>query len=171
MRRWWSAALAAVAVALVVGLPTDVVPNPVFGRSIRVTWWSYPVLVVTAVLGGLLFATYVRDSSSGRSDVPAEPSVSPADERGVRRAGIGGLLSFFAVGCPVCNKLVLLALGTTGARQWFEPVQPLLAVASVVLLAVALRGRLRADVCPVAGSSGRGEPEGGECSGCRDLEP
>jgi len=149
MRRWWSAVLAGVAVALVVGLPTDVVPNPVFGRSIGVTWWSYPVLVVTAVLGGLLFATYVREPATA-ADGSGEEAVTSADERGVRRAGVGGLLSFFAVGCPVCNKLVLVALGTTGARQWFEPVQPLLAVASVALLAVALRGRLRADVCPVA---------------------
>jgi hypothetical protein len=60
------------------------------------------------------------------------------------------MLSFFAVGCPVCNKLVVIALGTVGARRWFEPVQPLLAVASIVLMAVALRTRLRnADACPV----------------------
>ena len=51
-----------------------------------------------------------------------------------RRGGIAGLLSFFAVGCPVCNKLVIVALGTTGTLQWFEPVQPMLAVASIVLL-------------------------------------
>jgi hypothetical protein len=61
-----------------------------------------------------------------------------------RRGGIAGMLSFFAVGCPVCNKLVIVALGTTGARQWFEPIQPALAVASIVLLAWAVRARLRA---------------------------
>lgn len=136
-RQWWTAGLAAVAVALVIGLPTDVIPNPVFGRPVPVTWWSYPVLVVTAVLGGLLIGTYVRN-----------PAAS-ADDRPVRTGSIGGLLSFFAVGCPVCNKVVIVALGTTGARQWFEPLQPLLAVASVVLLGVALRARLRnADACP-----------------------
>jgi len=67
-----------------------------------------------------------------------------------RRGGIAGLLSFFAVGCPVCNKLVIVALGTTGALQWFEPVQPVLAVASIVLLGWALRSRLRsASACPI----------------------
>lgn len=118
-----------------IGLPTDVIPNPVFGRPVPVTWWSYPVLVLTAVLGGLLAATYVRTGAGPDDEVDA-----PA-----RAGGIGGLVSFFAVGCPVCNKVVVLALGTTGARQWFEPVQPLLAVASIVLLAVALRARLRSD--------------------------
>jgi hypothetical protein len=125
-----------VLVALAIGLPTDVIPNPVFGRPVPVTWWSYPTLLVTAVLGGLLAATYVSD----RASVPA---VLDDMDAPTRRGGIAGLLSFFAVGCPVCNKLVIVALGTTGARQWFEPIQPILAIASIVLLAWAVRSRLR----------------------------
>lgn len=135
-RRWWVALVAAVVVALIVGLPTDVIPNPVFGRPVAVTWWSYPVLVVTAVLGGLLAATYVRDEALPAVDADTR-------EREARRGGIGGLLSFFAVGCPVCNKLVVVALGTVGAREWFEPVQPFLAVVSIGLLGYSLRARLR----------------------------
>lgn len=129
--------LAAVVVALLVGLPTDVIPNPVFGRPVPVTWWSYPTLAITAMLGGLLAATYVRERTpTTRADRPA------------RRGGIAGMLAFFAVGCPVCNKIVVLALGTTGAMRWFPPLQHLLAVASIVLMAIALRGRLR-DTCPM----------------------
>lgn len=139
-RQWWTAALAAAVVTLLVGLPTDVIPNPVFGRPVPVTWWSYPVLVLTGLLGGLLAATYVTPSSDATVKL----------DRPGRTGGVGGALSFFAVGCPVCNKLVVLALGTTGARQWFEPLQPWLAVASVALLAWALRARLRsATTCPV----------------------
>jgi hypothetical protein len=130
-----AAALGAAASALLIGLPTDVIPNPVFGRSIGVTWWSYPVLAVSAVLAGLLVATYVRDDSRA-DEVDASARVG----------GVGGALSFFAVGCPVCNKLVIVALGTVGARRWFEPIQPLLAAASMVLLVVALRARLRSAV-------------------------
>lgn len=150
VRRWVTAAVAAVAVALAVGLPTDVIPNPVFGRPVDVTWWSYPTLVATAVLGGLLAATYV-DVGTGRAatdgGVPA-----PGDEldRPGRTGGLGGLLSFFAVGCPTCNKLVVVAIGSTGALDWFAPAQPLLAVASIGLLAWALRARLAgATACPV----------------------
>jgi hypothetical protein len=146
LRRWQArqylvAVAAAAAIALVIGLPTDVIPNPVFGRPVPVTWWSYPTLIVTAVLGGLLAGTYVRADSA--------PTVDEIDTP-TRNGGVAGLLSFFAVGCPVCNKLVIVALGTTGARQWFEPIQPLLAVASIVLLAWALRARLRStDSCRI----------------------
>ena len=149
MRRWGTAVGAAAAVALVVGLPTDVIPNPVFGRPVAVTWWSYPVLVLTALLGGLLFATYTRNPGPALQGVAAGDALVD-DERSARTGGLGGLLSFFAVGCPVCNKLVIVALGTVGARRWFEPIQPLLAVISVVLLGVALRARLRnATACPL----------------------
>jgi hypothetical protein len=121
---------------LVIGLPTDVLENPVFGRPVEVTWWSYPVLVVAAVLGGLLAATYIRTGT------PADQSATVG--------GVGGFLAYLAVGCPVCNKLVLLALGTTGAMQWFAPVQPILAVVGVGLLGWALLVRLRGEVsCPV----------------------
>jgi hypothetical protein len=142
-RQYLAAGGAGVAIALLIGLPTDVIPNPVFGRPVPVTWWSYPTLIVTAVLGGLLAGTYVR----------RDGGATPADEvdTPTRNGGVAGLLSFFAVGCPVCNKLVIVALGTTGARQWFEPIQPLLAVASIVLLAWALRSRLRSpESCRIA---------------------
>ena len=140
LRRWSTALVAAVVVTLAVGLPTDVIPNPVFGRPVEVTWWSYPVLVATAVLGGLLAATYVR------VDEPDEELDTPG-----KAGGLGGLLSFFAVGCPTCNKLAVVALGSTGALDWFAPAQPILAVLSLVLLGWALRARLRsATVCRIA---------------------
>lgn len=63
----------------------------------------------------------------------------------------GGLLTFFAVGCPVCNKLVLLALGYAGAMTWFQPVQPVLQVLAVTLLGLALVQRLRGELaCTVS---------------------
>lgn len=134
------AAAGSVGAALLIGLPTDVVPNPVFGRAIEVTWWSYPTLAVVSVLSGLLLATYVRDGS-----VAALPEDRPA-----RRGLASGALSLFAVGCPVCNKLVLLALGSSGAMTWFAPAQPLLAAVSIVGLAVALRTRWKAQsACPL----------------------
>lgn len=135
------AVLGAAATALLIGLPTDVVPNPVFGRAVAVTWWSYPTLVVIAVLSGLLLATYVK---------PGGDLVVDSQDRPVRRGALSGLVSLFAVGCPVCNKLVLVALGSSGAMTWFAPAQPLLAVASIAGLAWALRSRWRGrSACPV----------------------
>lgn len=140
-RRWATAVVATLVTVLVLGLPSDLVPNPVFTRQIDAPWWAWPVLLVTSALSGLLFATYVRER--GAADDPL------ADRPG-RQGVVGGALTFFAVGCPVCNKLVVLALGYAGALRWFEPVQPVLAVGAVALLAWALRARLRGEsVCEV----------------------
>ena len=137
-RRWLFAIGTAVATVLVVGIPTDLIPNPVFGRDIPPTAWSWPVLILTAVLAGMVAATYVA-----RKDTPDR-------ERGGKLGAAGAFMTFFAVGCPVCNKLVLLALGYTGALQFFAPVQPFLAVGSIVLLAAALIVRVRRErSCPV----------------------
>ena len=47
-------------------------------------------------------------------------------------------------------KRALIALGYAGALQYFQPVQPLLAIGSVVLLAVALVMRIRRErSCPL----------------------
>ena len=142
-RRWAAAAGGTVVTALAIGLPTEIVPNPWFGRMMPVEWWNVPVWLATSALAGLLLATYVRD---GRTNAASEgPDIAGT------RGGIGGVLAFFAVGCPVCNKLVVLALGTSGAMSWFAPAQPVLAVAALVLLAVALRGRLRGErACDVS---------------------
>lgn len=130
LRRWLVAGAAALAYVVAVGIPTDLVPNPIFGREIPPTWWSWPALAVSAVLAGLLAATYVN--------APA-----PAGDADARRGAAGGLLTFFAVGCPVCNKVVLVALGSAGAMTWFEPVQPFLQLAAIGLLAWALDTRIR----------------------------
>ena len=144
------AAAVAVVTVLVVGVPTDVIPNPLFDRPVEVTWWSWPVLVATGVLAGLLAATYVRHGARGENGAENGAENGIEADRSVRLGGVGGLLAYFAVGCPVCNKFVLLALGATGAMEFFAPIQPVLAVAGVVVLAIALRVRLRtATACPV----------------------
>lgn len=143
--RWWFAAAMAAVSALAIGLPTDVIPNPVFGRQgTPVEPWAVPVLAVTAVLSGLLFATYFQTGSA------AETDGDEGLDRPSRFGSFGGLLSFFAVGCPICNKVVVIALGTSGALTWFAPVQPYLGAIALGLLAWALRVRLRGEVaCPV----------------------
>lgn len=151
-RQWVAAVLGTLGVAVLTGAPTVMFPNPVFGRMVPVTAWNRPAWIITSVLAGLLIATYIT---------PATATADPGGTHGgdelddaTRRGGLGGLLSYFAIGCPVCNKLVVLALGSSGAMSWFAPLQPLLAVASVGLLAWALWTRLRtAESCPVGSPS------------------
>ena len=129
-RRWVTAIAVAIATYFIIGIPTAVIENPVFGRAVGVTSWSVPVLIATSVLSGLLFATYVRMDEV------------ITDESSAKVGSIGGFLAYLAVGCPVCNKLVLIALGSTGAIQYFGPVQPYLGAAGLLLLMYALRKRL-----------------------------
>lgn len=145
-RRWIAAGAGAVATAVVIAIPTDLIDTPYFGRDMAVTWWAWPVLLVTAVLSGLLLATYVA---------PVAATGDKATGRGESRTGVtGAALSLFAVGCPVCNKLVLIALGYSGAMSWFAPAQPVLAAASIALLAWALRRRLAGErACPAPAMS------------------
>lgn len=153
-RQWAVAAVMSVSYALVVAVVTALIPNPWFARDIEPVWWNYPVLIVTSVGVGLLTATYVRS---------AGPGTTSDDDRRTSRWGIAGaFLTWFAVGCPVCNKIALLVLGYSGAITWFAPLQPFLAVAAALLLIVALVWRLRGQVaCPMpntVGDTGSGNP-------------
>lgn len=142
-RRWLVAAASTALGVLAVGVVTVLIPNPVFGRDVPPTWWAWPVLVVAALLSGVLTATYVR------TDAP-DGDEGPPPSRAARFGMAGGLLAYLAVGCPVCNKLALIALGYAGALQWFAPVQPFLGVTAVVLLVYALHRRLAGELaCPV----------------------
>ncbi|WP_374109699.1 hypothetical protein [Mycobacterium sp. WUMAC-067] len=123
-------------VGLAVGIPSALVHNPLFVRMTPPPWWSYVVWGLVAAASGALTATYV----GRRSAVPA-------------RTGPIGLVanvgSLLAVGCPVCNKLVVAAVGASGALTMWAPVQPVIAVASLALVGWALWRRL-ADMrsCP-----------------------
>ena len=130
LRRLITASSTALLSALVIGIPTAVIPTPFFGRSVSVTSWSIPVLVITSILTGLLVATYIS----------TDPIIQ--EERSLKIGGLGGFFSFIAVGCPVCNKVALLALGATGAVKFFAPVQPYLATAGIALLLYATRKRI-----------------------------
>ena len=123
-----------VVAALAIGVPTGIVHTSLYSRMTPVTWWDYPVWALSALLIGLTVATYVRD----RDGAPASLDRS-------RRTLGAGLLSAFAVGCPVCNKLVVALLGVSGALSYWAPIQPLLGLLSVALLATGLGVRLRGD--------------------------
>ena len=124
-----------VATTLMIGIPTVLIPNPWFSRMTPVRPQDYVFLVLTALLAAALTASY------------ALPAACPLQEG---KLTAGGMLSFMAVGCPVCNKIVVLAIGMSGAMSYFQPIQPLLGLVSLALLGFGLRLRLRAIVPPAA---------------------
>ena len=132
--RFWLTALAAAAASLaILGIPTAVIPNPWFIRMTPTEPFNVATMMLSAPLMGLLVATYLarspgsREISGGRSG----------------RATVGGVAAYLAIGCPVCNKIVVAVLGVSGALDVFAPVQPVIGAISVVLLAATLIWRLR----------------------------
>jgi hypothetical protein len=119
------------AVMFVVGaIPTAVVANSWFTRMTLVRPLDIVFLIVSVLGAALIAATY------------ASPVTQACG--GENRVLGGGLLSVLAIGCPVCNKLVVLALGFSGALTYFAPLQPVLGVASVALMGVVAYQRLSA---------------------------
>ncbi|MET7378371.1 hypothetical protein ABZT08_06010 [Streptomyces sp. NPDC005526] len=138
-RRWIAVAAVTPSAIVVLGVPTALVPTPLFSRSVPPVWWNYPVLLLTALLTAVVVATYVR----------TRPVSSPDDTTGRSLGSAGAVLSFLAVGCPVCNKAALLLLGTSGALSYWAPLQPAVALLSLALLAEAALRRLATETaCP-----------------------
>lgn len=112
---------AVAAIALVIGVPTALVPTSVFGRMTPAPWWSYPVWMTVSVLVGLAAVSgAAARPTSGRGGLVA-----------------AGAMTVLAVGCPLCNKLVLAVLGSSGALAVWAPLQPVLALAALAIAARA----------------------------------
>jgi hypothetical protein len=106
-------------------MPTDVIDNPWFSRMTPVRWWDYLLLAATAGLTALWFALPGGVTS------------------GACRVSGGSLLGTLAVGCPICNKLVVALLGASGALTVWAPLQPALGVAAVAAVGTAVLAKWR----------------------------
>ncbi|MDP9806161.1 sterol desaturase/sphingolipid hydroxylase (fatty acid hydroxylase superfamily) [Trueperella bonasi] len=135
-RQWTVTGIAGLIVGLIIGLATVLIPNPIFGRDIPPVWWNYPVWIATSALMGMLVATYVKSPQMDEKSETRTTALGTA----------GGILAWFAVGCPVCNKIALIALGYSGAITWFAPVQPWLGVIALIFTALALVYRLSGQI-------------------------
>ena len=133
LRTYWRTIAAGVGIGgttlVVIGVPTAVIANPWFTRMTPTRPQDYIFLGITVLLAAVLGATYT---------LPAGCSLQGG------KLTAGGFLSFLAVGCPICNKVVVLLLGVSGALAYFEPFQPVLALGSLLLLGYAVFLRLRA---------------------------
>ncbi|MGO1286148.1 hypothetical protein ACTXON_13475 [Brachybacterium alimentarium] len=155
LRQVLVAVLAGGVFAALIGVATVLIPNPVFAREVPTVPWNYPVWILTSILMGTLVATYVQPGG-GRSARADGALRSDGNERGSSRAGgAAGILAWFAVGCPVCNKIALITLGHTGALTLFAPLQPFLAAIAIVLGLLAVIWRLRGQVACSLPSSRR----------------
>lgn len=128
--------------ALFIGIPSDLIDNPIFGRPVPIRTIDYVIWGITAVLIGLVFAIRLPKSHAEE------------EEKSDIRTAWSGFASFLAVGCPVCNQFVVAAVGTSGALSWWAPVQPVVGAVAIGLVLWALRKRLatyQLATCPTPG--------------------
>lgn len=130
-RTWVRAVPYALIAALFIGIPSDIIDNPIFGRPVPLRTIDYVIWGISSALIGLTFA--IRLPNSHRK----------AEEKNDVRTAWGGFASFLAVGCPVCNQIVVAAIGTSGALTWWAPVQPIFGALAIGFVLWALRTRLR----------------------------
>lgn len=123
------AAIGAMLSAIALGIPTAIIPNPLFDRIIEAGPSNYFFWAATSVVTGALLATYALPRTI--KDRAAEAGLG------------GGFLAYLAVGCPLCNKAVVALLGASGAVTIFQPIQPFLGALGLLLASVALAVRLR----------------------------
>jgi hypothetical protein len=111
----------AVAAAMFAGLGTVAAlwDNPLFMRMSAAGSAEIALLLLQSVLAGVYVGL-------------------PARRCGRRTAGTGAVLGFLGIACPVCNKVLVLLLGSALLLEYFEPVRLYVAAAGVALLVAAI---------------------------------
>ncbi len=111
--------LIGIATFVAFGTVTALWENPLFLRMTPVVSLDYIILSIESLLLGLLFGI------KGSSCTP-------------KKATLGGLLSFLGYGCSICNKILLLLLGSSFLLTYFEPIRHPIGGIGITLLIMAL---------------------------------
>ena len=110
---------AAVAMFVVLGTLAALWANPFFMRMTPAGGFEIALLLLQSVLAGV----YVG--------LPQSPC-------GKRTAGTGAIIGFLGIACPVCNKVLVLLIGSALLLEYFEPVRLYVALGGAALLAVGV---------------------------------
>src|SRR5437879_1415367 len=97
-RFWGFSALYTLGAALLIGIPTVLIPNGFFIRMTPTSPQDYVIWAISVTFIGPVMALATLYPTTGRSS---------RSGTGTGPALAGTFLSFFSVGCPICNKLVV----------------------------------------------------------------
>jgi len=132
---------AAVAAAMFMGLGTVAAlwDNPFFMRMTPTGGFEIALLLLQAALAGVYVGL-------------------PRSRCGKRTAGVGAVVGFLGIACPVCNKILVLLIGGALLLEYYEPVRLYVALAGVGLLAVAIGLKLSRPDCYRAATAADARP-------------
>ena len=109
----------AVGMFVVLGTLAALWTNPLFMRMTPTSGFETALLLLQSVLAGV----YVG--------LPQSPC-------GKRTAAAGAIIGFLGIACPVCNKVLVLLIGSALLLEYFEPARLYIALAGSALLAAAV---------------------------------
>jgi hypothetical protein len=112
---------------LITGAAGETLPGATAGRVVPIQWWNYVTLMLSPPLIALIAATFVPAGQPRSSHRWAKTGT-----------GIGGAAGTLAMACPVSNPLAIPVFGAAGMLSFLAPYRGIIALASVVLLAVTL---------------------------------
>ena len=114
---------------IVSGMVTSLLPNYFFARMTPITKLDYVFLTSSSILLGTYVGVhYYKKNTTKKCDTVAST---------------GGVGSFLAFACPVCNKLLVFLFGATALMTYFEPYRPVLGIVSSGLLGAAVYWRIK----------------------------
>jgi hypothetical protein len=121
-------AAAAAAMFVALGSVAALWTNPLFMRMTPTGGFEIALLLLQSALAGV----YVG--------LPQSPCAR-------RTAGAGAIIGFLGIACPVCNKLLVLAIGSALLLEYYEPVRLYVALGGAALLAAAVWFKLTRPEC------------------------
>ena len=112
-------------VVLLFGIPTALIPTQWFARMIPARTSDYVFLFLNSGLIG----TYIGLHSYEKHE---------RSKKGDALATTGSIANIFAVGCPICNKVLVALLGASAVMAYFEPMRIWLGLFSAGVIGSAL---------------------------------
>jgi hypothetical protein len=111
------------------GILTVLVPNMLFVRMTPISWFDYVIWPVSALLiGGFMALRHAVAKGAAACSTTA---------------GTGGVAAFLGFSCPICNKVLVLLIGTGGVLTFVEPYRHVIGVVGLLILAGASWWMLR----------------------------
>lgn len=117
--------LSFVGLVLLFGIPTALIPTQWFGRMTPARTLDYLFLLANSALLGAYIGLYYYEKSA-------------ITKRTDTLATSGSIFNILAVGCPICNKVLVALLGFSAVLTYVEPARVWFGLASTALVSVAL---------------------------------
>ncbi len=122
--------LSGLATFLIFGIPTALIPTGIYIRMIEATLLDYYFFLLSSVLIGVYVGLWHHNKYNSRQS----GNISVLG---------GGVSSFLAVSCPICNVILVSLIGVSSVMVFIEPLRPVIGIIGIALLGIAVYYKYR----------------------------